>query len=58
MIAEYFDDKIETPTDIFKSRSEFLDFIFPYRVKSLNRLGENKNITYCNYLISELMNTE
>lgn len=55
MIAETFDESIEFDGAVFKDEKEFLEFIFPYRLKSLNKLGENKNKNYCNILISELI---
>ncbi|CAD8196821.1 unnamed protein product [Paramecium pentaurelia] len=58
MIAEYFDENIEFDKDIFKDYQEFLQFIFPFRPKSLNKLGETKNIKMCNILISELIETQ
>ncbi|CAK92804.1 unnamed protein product (macronuclear) [Paramecium tetraurelia] len=58
MIAEYFDDNIEFDKEIFKDYQEFLQFIFPFRPKSLNKLGETKNTKMCNILISELIETQ
>ncbi|CAD8102299.1 unnamed protein product [Paramecium primaurelia] len=58
MIAEYFDDNIEFDKEIFKDYQEFLKFIFPFRPKSLNKLGESKNIKYCNILIQQLIETQ
>lgn len=55
MIAETFDESLEFEGGIFKDKKEFLEFIFPYRSKSLDKLGENKNKNYCNILISELI---
>ncbi|CAD8118606.1 unnamed protein product [Paramecium sonneborni] len=58
MIAEYFDENIEYDKEIFKDYQEFLQFIFPFRPKSLNKLGETKNHNYCKILISELIETQ
>ncbi|CAD8114879.1 unnamed protein product [Paramecium sonneborni] len=58
MIAEYFDENIEFDKEIFKDYQEFLQFIFPFRLKSLNKLGETKNHHFCKILISELIQTQ
>ncbi|KAM3142003.1 hypothetical protein pb186bvf_005876 [Paramecium bursaria] len=52
MIAEYFDEQL------IERGIKFLFFILPYRVRSLNQLGCNKNLSVCEDLIDKLQQME